>query len=298
MDLVSKERRLIRIVYVFGVLLAMAALALALLWLLQRRLIYLPFPDHVPAAASLLPTAQEVTLPTEDGPRLGAWYVPASRTAAASPEQAAASGPTVIVFNGNAGNRADRVPLARALSENGLSVLLFDYRGYGGNEGSPTEEGLRADALAASRYLATRHDVDPGRVVYFGESLGAAVALSIAEEAPPAALVLRSPFTSLADVARVHYPYLPVRLLLRERYPSLARVRAVDVPVLVVAANNDEIVPFEQSRRLYEAARAPKHLAVIPGAGHNDPELVAGPRLVGEVVSFLCRTVDRPCPRP
>ena len=289
-----------RIVYVLGVLLAMGALALALLWSLQRRLIYLPFPVDVPVAASLLPTAQEVTFPTGDGLSLGAWYVPASGAGAASPEPepepAAVSRPAVIVFNGNAGNRADRVPLAKALSERGLSVLLFDYRGYGGNEGSPTEEGFRADALAARRYLATRHDVDPSRVVYFGESLGAAVALSIAEEAPPAALVLRSPFTSLVDVGRVHYPFLPVRLLLRERYPSLARVRAVDVPVLVVAADNDEIVPFEQSRRLYEAAGGPKHLVVIPGVRHNDPELVAGPRLVGELVSFLCRTINHPCP--
>jgi fermentation-respiration switch protein FrsA (DUF1100 family) len=107
----------------------------------------------------------------------------------------------VLVFNGNGGNRAHRAPLAAALSRSGLAVLLFDYRGYGGNPGAPTEPGLLADARAARAYLASRPGVDPGRLVYLGESLGAAVAVALAVEVPPLALVLRSPFTSLATWA-------------------------------------------------------------------------------------------------
>lgn len=149
-----------------------------------------------------------------------------------------------------------------------------------------------ADARAARGYLTSRHDVDPGRLVYYGESLGAAVALGLALEAPPAALILRSPFTSLPDVASLHYPHLPVRLLLRDRYPSIERVGRIGAPVLVIAAGKDEIVPPHHSRRLYEAAGEPKRLAVIPDVGHNDREMLDGATLVGEVVGFVRESVD------
>ena len=159
---------------------------------------------------------------------------------------------TVVVFSGNAGNRAYRAPLARAF-DRGLAVLLFDYRGYGDNDGSPTETGLAVDARAAGAYLAARADVDPTRLVYFGESLGAAVAVTLAVEHPPAALVLRSPFSSLSAVGRVHYPFLPVTWLLRDRFASLDRIAEVKCPVLIIAGERDSIIPPEQSRQLYDA---------------------------------------------
>ena len=163
-----------------------------------------------------------------------------------------------------------RATLAAALNRVGLSVLLFDYRGYGGNPGSPSEEGLATDARAARAWLAAQVDVD--RVVYFGESLGAAVAIGLAAQQAPAALVLRSPFTSLADVAAVHYPWLPARRLLLDRYPSIERIASVKAPVMVIAGDRDDIVPAVLSRRLYEAAAEPKRYVLVPGAGHNDPE--------------------------
>src|SRR3990170_2495575 len=140
---------------------------------------------------------------TDDGLRLGAWFVPAA-------DGASEPGPAVLVCNGNAGYRAHRLPLAQALAERGYHVLLFDYRGYAGNPGSPTEDGLRADARAAARALADRPEVDPDRVAYFGESLGASVCGGLATEVPPAALILRSPFPSVVAMGRHHYPYLPV----------------------------------------------------------------------------------------
>ena len=123
-------------------------------------------------------------------------------------------------------------------------MLLLDYRGYVGNPGSPSEDGLLADARAARAYLLSRADVDPARLVYFGESLGAAVAVALAAEHPPAALILRSPFTSLADIAAVHYPFLPAGLMLRDRYESIERIGRVRAPLLVVAGQRDRIVPF------------------------------------------------------
>ena len=150
-----------------------------------------------------LAEVETVTFPTADGLVLSGWFV--------SSRSATAPG-TVIVFNGNAANRAYRAPLAVVLRDYGYQVLLFDYRGYGGNGGAPTEPGLMADARAARTYLLGRADVDTSRLVYYGESLGSAVAIALASEHSPAAMVLRSPFTSLVDVGRIHYPFLPVKL--------------------------------------------------------------------------------------
>jgi uncharacterized protein len=273
------------------VLLVVAALLLAplgLLWAFQRRLIYLPSPGPVPPAATILPGASEVTFPTADGLQLHGWFVPRPQgSGGAGPRDPHEPGPVVLVCNGNGGDRSMRAALAAELSRLGLAVLLFDYRGYGGNPGVPTEEGLAADARAALAYLAGRPDVDPGRVVYFGESLGAAVALRLAIERPPAALVLRSPFASLAEVGRHHYPVVPVSLLLRDRYDSAALAGRLAAPLLVVAGARDRIVPLGHTRRLFAAAPRPKRLVVLDGADHNDPDLLAGPRLVGELRNFL-----------
>jgi uncharacterized protein len=264
---------------------AVLAAALGLLWLFQRRLLYFPAPGPVPPAASVLPGAEDVTFETPDGLRLAGWFVPAP------PGDPAGRGgrarPAVLVCNGNGGDRSMRAPLAAALARMGLAVLVFDYRGYGGNPGHPTEEGLAADARGALGYLAGRPEVDPERVIYFGESLGAAVALRLATERPPAALVLRSPFASLAEVGRRHYPVLPVSLLLRDRYDSAALAGRLDAPLLVVAGGRDQIVPASHSRRLFDAAPQPKRLVVLDGADHNDDELLAGPRLLAELRTFL-----------
>jgi hypothetical protein len=267
------------------VVVAVLAAALGLLWLFQRRLLYFPTPGPVPPAASVLPGAEDVTFETADGLRLAGWFVPAPPGGPA--DRVGRARPAVLVCNGNGGDRSMRAPLAAALSRMGLAVLLFDYRGYGGNPGHPTEEGLAADARAALGYLAGRPEVDPERVIYFGESLGAAVALRLATERPPAALVLRSPFASLAEVGRRHYPVLPVSLLLRDRYDSAALAGRLDAPLLVVAGGRDQIVPASHSRRLFDAAPQPKRLVVLDGADHNDDELLAGPRLLAELRTFL-----------
>jgi uncharacterized protein len=259
----------------------LAAVLLGLIWSQQRRLIYFPWPDRLPAASSVLPASQEVVVATEDGIDLGGWFLPA---------QGGSPAPAVLVCNGNGGNRALRGPLAAALSRAGLSVLLFDYRGYGGNPGRPSEDGLAADARAAQAWLAARPEVDPRRIAYFGESLGAAVALRLAVERPPAALILRSPFTSLIDVGRLHYPWLPVNWLLTDRYRSDDQVAQLTVPLLVIAGERDQIVPAALSRRLYDSASARKRFVLVPGADHNDAALLNGPQTVGEILRFLAQT--------
>jgi fermentation-respiration switch protein FrsA (DUF1100 family) len=259
-----------------GVVLAV----LALLWTLQRQLIYFPDGRVPPPAALGLSAVEDVTFRTADGVMLAGWFIQSSRRDPAV---------TALVFNGNAGNRAYRAPLATALQREGLNVLLFDYRGYGENAGTPTEAGLAIDARAARDYLLTRTDVDASRLVYFAESLGTGVAVGLAAEQPPATLVLRSPFTSLTDIGAYHYPFLPVRLLLRDRFASADSIGRVRSPLLVIAGDADGIVPIEHSRRLFDAASSPKELVVIPRASHNDYELLAGEAMIQAIVGFLER---------
>jgi len=260
---------------------ALAVLGVLLLvWMRQRTLIY--FPDRaVPSpAVTGLPGVEAVQIPTADGVTLRAWFLP-SRSQPPSP--------AVIVFNGNAGNRAYRSSLAAALGGLGLSVLLFDYRGFGDSDGTPTERGLHEDARAVRRYLAGRSNVRADRLVYFGESLGTAVAVRLAVEHPPAAMILRSPFTSLVDVGRFHYPILPVRWLLRDRFSSIDAIGRVRSPVLIVAGDRDRIVPLELSRELFERTPQPRELVVVQGADHNDPALTEGRELIDAVRRFIER---------
>jgi fermentation-respiration switch protein FrsA (DUF1100 family) len=261
-----------------GLLVALLAILLFMLWFTQRRLIYFP-SSGMPSPADVgLARAESVTLQTDDGLRLGAWFVPPG---------AQATGDTMIVFNGNAGNRAHRSDIAARVAELGVAVLLFDYRGYGGNPGTPSEDGLARDARAAVAYLEGRAGVDPRRIVFLGESLGAGVAVGLAVERRPRALILRSPFTSLADTAAYHYPFLPVRWLLQDRYPSRDRIAKASVPLLVITAARDSIVPSEQSRQLFDAAPEPKRLVVVDGVDHNDLELAVGARVIGAIAEFL-----------
>ena len=262
------------------VLILVAGLLVGAGWLLQRRLIYFPEPSSVPPVSDVLPGAREVRLRTSDGLGLGAWLVPA-----ADPGRDV----TVLVASGNAGNRSLRASLAAALSHAGMTVLLFDYRRYGGNLGGPSEAGLALDVRAAHRYLTQDRRVPQDRLVYFGESLGAAVVTELATEHPPAGLVLRSPFVDLAAVGRAHYPYLPVGALLRDRYPVAEQLARIAVPTTVVYGTNDGIVPPEQSRVVATTAGGPTVLVAVRGSDHNDRALLDGAVLIRAVIELAER---------
>ena len=269
-------RRLLRTALALGLV---CAVLVGLLWAFQRRLIYLPDDGPVPAAADVLPGGRDVELVTGDGLRLGAWFAPG-----ASPDA-----PAVLVAPGNGGNREHRALLARALSAEGLAVLLFDYRGYGGNPGSPSEAGLALDVRAAQAWLVEEAGVPQERLVYLGESLGCAVVTELAVEHPPAGLVLRSPFVDLASVGSEHYPFLPVRLLLHDRFPVAEQVARVEVPTTVLLGTADTIVPPAQSRAVAEAAGRLHALVEVPGAGHNDVVFLDGDQLVRAVTDLAPR---------
>jgi fermentation-respiration switch protein FrsA (DUF1100 family) len=253
-------------------LLALVVAVVLLAFLTQRRLLY--FPDARAAFTGDL-RGHTVTLHTSDGLDLAAWY---------TPPRGADTGTRVLVCNGNAGNYADRALLARALTARGMGVLLFDYRGYGGNAGRPSEAGLAADADAAQQWLAEHGGGE--RLVYFGESVGAAVAAGLAQRHPPAGLVLRSPFPSLAAAARVQL-HVGVGWLLRDHYRVTEAVQAASVPLLVVLAGDDAIVPPALGRQVYDAAPQPKRLIEIDGAGHNDRAVLDGDQMIAAFEDFV-----------
>ena len=261
------------------VVVVVLALVIAAVWLLQRRLIYFPDRSAPPPAAQVIPGAEDVILRTADGLRLGAWLV---RPPPGTPDRRSA----VLVAPGNAGNRQGRAPLASALARLGLTVLLVDYRGYGGNPGRPSEEGLARDVDAARAHLVEQAGFPAGRLLYYGESLGAAVATALATRHPPAGLILRSPFIDLPAAGQEHYPLLPVRLLIRDRFPVRDLIARITARTLIVYGTADSVVPPAQSVAVAGSAAGPVTVVAVDGADHNDASLLNGDQLIQAIAEL------------
>lgn len=254
-------------------LVAYAAICL-LVWVFQRRLTYFPSKGLARTPADVGLAAEELAVTTSDGVTLHGWRFPN--------EDAVGE---LVYCHGNAGNVADRLVHTEAFLEMGLAVTLFDWRGYGRSEGSPSEEGLYRDVDAVWRWLVQEAGVAPGRLVVYGESLGGGPAIELATEREIGALVLEACFTSLPDLGADVYPWLPVRPLARERYASEEKLAEIDVPVLVVHSPADEIVPFSHAEAL--AAAAPHAELLATEAGHNDGGFLRRPRWRERVETFV-----------
>jgi hypothetical protein len=228
----------------------------------QRSMMYFPDPQRV-APATVEIDADEISFSSGDGVELVAWY------------KAAAPGePTVLYFTGNAGSVAWRAERMRYIAAKGYGFLFLNYRGYGGSTGSPHEEGLVADGLAAYQQL-TQRGVTGTNIILFGESLGAAVAVQTASQREVRALILEAPFTSAVDVAVKTYPYLPARWLMKDRFESANHIKFVGAPVLIIHGTIDQVVPFALGKKLYDDALDPKQFMAIPDMGHNELDIPA-----------------------
>jgi len=259
-------------------------LALCLLaWAFQPRLVFFPGPPpaRTPQAYGL--AYEEVALTADDGVRLSAWWLPIEGATGA-----------VLVCHGNAGNIENRLLLARAFQAMDLSVLLFDYRGYGASAGRPSEAGTILDARAALAWLGEA-GWDDGRIVLYGESLGGAVALQAARGRALGAIVVESTFTSLPELGARVYPLLPVGLIARLRYDSLEALRELRAPLLVAHSPQDEIVPFDLGRELFEAAPAPREFLATAG-GHNDGGFLLSAEWQDRVKAFVLRALPAAAP--
>lgn len=252
-------------------LFALAAFVLlhALLYFRQEQMIFYPQPlrEEVRAAVHrALPDAEELSLPTPDGHRLRGWFVP-NRAGAAT----ARPMPALIYFGGNAEEVSARAMEAAELR--GISFVLFDYRGYGLSTGEPGERALFDDALLIYDHVARLPQVDRTHIIVMGRSLGSGVATWLASRRAVAAVVLVTPYDSMAAVAHIHYPFLFTDLLLRHRFDSAARARAIDAPMLALIAERDTVIPPERGEALVRAWRGPAMSVMLRGAGHNDASL-------------------------
>jgi pimeloyl-ACP methyl ester carboxylesterase len=300
-------RRLLRVVLS---LLAFYLVVVLMLHLLQRSFIYLPTRESgiEPQDAGLPPgQVHTVSIRADDGLELRGWHILADGRSAADRKECdrelTAGRRLVLFFSGNAANRRYRVPEFGILTSLGVDVFIFDYRGYGDNSGSPSEEKLAADARAIWNYATQECDVRPDRIILYGESLGGGVAVRLAAEmceadTPPGGLILRSTFSSLVDAGKHHYPFLPVRLALVDRYPSVDRIPQVTCPILQFHGARDSIMPIKLGRRLFEAAPEKsssgiaKQFVELPTAGHNDVTTVAEAELRAAIQQFLS-SLDR-----
>jgi fermentation-respiration switch protein FrsA (DUF1100 family) len=274
---------------------------------LVRKLTYFPArADDLAPARVQLPADRihAVTLTTDDGLKLNGWhFLPDGCSAndrADCDRELAAGRPLALFFSGNGGHRGYRLPETGLVTQAGADVFLFDYRGYGDNPGQPHEEALAADARAVWRYATEERQVAPGRIILYGESLGGAVATRLAAEvcaagSVPAGLILRSTFSTLADVARYHYPVLPVKLLMVERYASTEQISKVTCPILMLHGPQDTIVPYLLARKLFAAAPekstggVPKQFIDLPHADHNDVVETEGELMRETIRKFVIR---------
>ncbi len=252
----------------------------ALLYFAQDQLVFYrrPAPDRPPLAANL--AIAEVRFATFDGLTLRGWL---AKPASADAQRL----PLVIYFGGNAEETSHLAALAGHFP--GWSLLAVNYRGYGGNPGSPSERALYADALAAYDWAAGRPDVEPARIVVIGRSLGSGVAVYLAAERPLAGVVLVTPYDSLQAVAQRHYPYAPVSLLLRHRFDSIGRAPGISVPALMLAARRDDVVPVAHAQALFSKWAGPKTWREFAQAGHNDID--ADPEYWKAIASFLAQRI-------
>jgi len=267
--------------WVIGSAVLLYLAVVALLWLAESRLIYFPGAERTLTAPplSLQLPIERAELTTEDGVRLVGWVMPAANST---------TGFWLLVCHGNAGNLSqfDRPAHYAALSQLGLNLFAFDYRGYGESGGTPSEHGLYRDADAAYRYLREERGVPAERIIVFGHSLGSAVAIDLASRTPVAGLIVEGGLVSVIQRGQELYPFIPVRWIARTRFSSIDKIAHVAAPKLFLHAVADEVIPLSHGRRLFQAAQDPKRLVELEGT-HSDAFAVDSSRYFGSIAGFL-----------
>ncbi len=299
----------VRIVLAAGGIVVAAVLALKIAVLvLEPRLTFFPVRAYFETPASARLPFEDVILRTADGVSLHGWFVPASPASQGGRGGSPALEPqgpiTLLFFHGNAENIGGCLDLAARARAAGFNLLLLDYRGYGGSDGRPSERGIHRDGEAALLHLRSRAGVDPGRIVVWGRSIGAAVAVHLAAGGTDGAgvpagdrdvwpgvagVILESPFTSVSDLLRSggHWVLYAASRFGTYRFDSVARIGRVAAPLLVIHGTDDEIAPFDLGRRLYDLAPGKKELVAIQGGGHNDLWALHADEVWGAAQRFL-----------
>ncbi len=264
------------------VVLGLLALVLLGLRWLEPAMIYYPIALVLDTPEDGGMVYRDVEFSTEDGETLKGWWIPAPG------EVEGGSGAVLLFFHGNAGNREHRLYNVLGLHKAGIPVFIFDYRGYGGSSGTPSEEGLLRDGEAAYDWL--RKEVGERPIVFFGRSLGGAVAANVALRRPAAGLILESTFTNIPQMARRVLPIPGIGLLVRSRFDALMAVGKLTLPLVIIHGDADELIPFSMGRTLFEASGSTdRAFHAVPGGRHNDTFDQAGEAYYPWIASFLKR---------
>ncbi len=265
---------------IIGILIALACIVLVVVVgapFVERGLMYAPESTYMKPGQAGLKGFREEILETADGEEVITWYSPAQR-----------GQPTVLYIHGNAGTLADRADRISNYQALGRGVLIMSYRGYSGSTGRPSEKANVADAVLAYDTLRS-WGTEPEDIIVYGESIGSGVAVQVAAKRPVSGVVLDAPYTSIVDIAELHYPYLPGRLMMHDRYETLRHLKKVEAPVLVVHGELDRVIPVEMGRNVAARAPGPSEIVTFPEAGHTDHFLYGSYEAINEWIDRMRR---------
>jgi fermentation-respiration switch protein FrsA (DUF1100 family) len=261
------------------IILSIAAALLVLFLLirfLEHKSLYFPLRKVEVSPKEMDLAYEDIVMTAKDGVQISGWFVPARAPRA-----------TILFCHGNAGNISHRLEKINMLNFLDLNVFIFDYRGYGKSKGSPSEKGLYLDAEAAYEYLVNRKNISPGEIIAYGESLGGSVAVDLAGRHELGGIIIEECFTSVRDMGKKIFPLIPASIY-KSKFDSLAKIKNIRSPILIFHSIDDEIVPYAQGARLFDAAPEPKELVQLQG-GHNDAFLTSQELFMGKIDSFVNR---------
>ena len=240
--------------YIFLFLFIVYLAIVAVIYFSQRSLLYLPGENNYLDENKLNHKIEKIKITSDN--ELNAWYFKKNENFK-----------TLLFFHGNAGILENRIYKLNDLSNLNINYLIVSYRGFSGNKGSPSEQGLYKDARAA-KYWLNLNNISDQNIVVYGESLGAAVAIDLAKDHKFAGIILESPFTSMVKLSRKYYPWIPTGLLLKDKYETDKKINKVFSPILILHGRKDNIVPFEMGEDLFKQANKPKYNYFIDNDDH------------------------------
>jgi fermentation-respiration switch protein FrsA (DUF1100 family) len=261
-----------------SILLVIAALILFFFFIrfIEKKSLYYPLKKIEAAPRDIGLDYEEVYISAKDGVRIAGWYLPSKSPRA-----------TFIFSHGNGGNISHRLEKIKMLNDLDVNVLIFDYRGYGMSNGSPSEEGLYLDAEAVYDYLVHEKKVPPRKIIGYGESLGASVIIDLAGRHELGGIIVEGGFPSIRDMAKEYFPFIP-SFVYKTSYNSLEKIGRIKAPKLHFHSVDDEVVPYELGRKLFDRAPGPKEFVDLQG-GHNDSFLISRDVFVEKIDSFIGR---------
>jgi len=233
--------------YVFLSLIILYLSICAYMYIFQRNFLYHPYKNNYLRGEKLNAEIKEIFTPSTEGITLKSWFYKNSNNKY-----------TVLFFHGNAGELGNRIYKLNELKNLNLNYLIISWRGFSGNKGSPTEQGLYNDAKSAVEWLE-KNNIKKNKIILYGESLGTGVAVEIGQNQDFAGIILESPYTSIVDAAKIYYPYLPVDLILKDKYLSLKKIKNINSPVLLMHGGADIIIPIAMGKKLFNEIQSKKY---------------------------------------